>query len=112
VLVDLTDGKRRCVVADFGQSEMKSEAYRLSGTPPPPRESASFSLLSPFPHHGPCEDGTLRWQAPELMSGHTNKLSVEVDVYAFAIVCVEILTKGALPWNMMDDGTVRHFVLS
>lgn len=39
-------------------------------------------------------------------------LTPEMDVYAFAICCVEILTKGALPWPLMDDDAVRHFVLS
>ena len=55
-------------------------------------------------------DGTLRWQAPELMSGHSG-LTQEVDVYAFAITCVELLTKGKLPWPMADDDAVRFFVL-
>ena len=31
----LVDDKYRCVISDFGQSEMKSEAYRISGTRPP-----------------------------------------------------------------------------
>ena len=39
-------------------------------------------------------------------------LTPEMDVYAFAICCVEILTTGALPWPLMDDNAVRHFVLS
>lgn len=55
-------------------------------------------------------DGTLRWQAPELMSGQSD-LTQEIDVYAFAITVVELLTKGALPWPLADDDTVRHFVL-
>ena len=37
-------------------------------------------------------------------------LTPEMDVYAFAICCAEILTKGALPWPLMDDDAVRHFV--
>ncbi|KAI0364174.1 hypothetical protein BV20DRAFT_956762 [Pilatotrama ljubarskyi] len=86
----LVDDKGHCVISDFGQSEMKSEAYRISGMP--------------LPH------GTLRWQAPELMAGQS-QLTQQVDVYAFAITCVEILTKGALPWPMADDDAVRHFVL-
>ncbi|CDO74643.1 hypothetical protein BN946_scf184944.g2 [Trametes cinnabarina] len=86
----LVDDKGHCVISDFGQSEMKSEAYRISGMP--------------LPH------GTLRWQAPELMSGQSG-LTQEVDVYAFAITCVEIMTKGAIPWPMADDDAVRHFVL-
>ena len=57
-------------------------------------------------------DGTLRWQAPELMSGLImSGLTQEIDVYAFAITVVELLTKGALPWPMTDDDAVRHFVL-
>ncbi|KAI0632558.1 hypothetical protein C8Q77DRAFT_1058832 [Trametes polyzona] len=86
----LVDDRAHCVISDFGQSEMKSEAYRISGMP--------------LPH------GTLRWQSPELMMGQS-ELTQQVDVYAFAITCVELLTKGALPWAMADDDAVRHFVL-
>ena len=39
-------------------------------------------------------------------------LTPEMDVYAFAICCTEILTMGALPWPFMDDDAVRHSVLS
>ena len=39
-------------------------------------------------------------------------LTPEMDVYAFAICCAEILTMGALPWQSVDDDTVRHLVLS
>lgn len=56
-------------------------------------------------------DGTLRWQAPELMAG-LSQLTAEMDVYAYAISCVEILTMGRMPWPLMDDEAVRHFVLS
>jgi len=45
----LVDGNKRCAVFDFGQNESRCEAYCFSGTPPP--------------------YGTLRWQAPEMMSG-------------------------------------------
>ncbi|KAI0027345.1 hypothetical protein K488DRAFT_74612 [Vararia minispora EC-137] len=38
-------------------------------------------------------------------------LTPEVDVYAFAIVCVEILNRGGVPWPHADDEAVRHFVL-
>ncbi|KZV62749.1 kinase-like protein [Peniophora sp. CONT] len=79
-----------CVVADFGQSEMRSEVYALSGQP--------------------MSRGSLRWQSPELMDGRIAGLTREVDVYAFGISCVEILTVGALPWPYFDDGTVRHLV--
>ncbi|KAH9926665.1 uncharacterized protein BXZ73DRAFT_78744 [Epithele typhae] len=86
----LVNDRHHCVISDFGQSEMKTEAYRVSGLP--------------LPH------GTLRWQAPELMAGLSG-LTQAVDLYAFAITCVELLTKGALPWSMADDDAVRYFVL-
>jgi abelson tyrosine-protein kinase 1 len=87
---------------------MKSEVYRLSRAPIPRKPGSSFAL--PCPTHF-VPDGTLRWQAPELMQG-AQVLTPEMDVYAFAICCVEILTKGALPWPLMDDNAVRHFVQS
>lgn len=31
----LVDDRKHCIISDFGQSEMKSEAYRISGTSPP-----------------------------------------------------------------------------
>ncbi|KAG6827855.1 hypothetical protein H0H92_010245 [Tricholoma furcatifolium] len=80
----LVDDDMHCVISDFGQSEMKNEAYRLSGMVPP--------------------RGTLRWQAPELMSGETQlALTAAMDVYAFAILCVEILAMGRMPWPLLDD---------
>ncbi|KAF8257566.1 kinase-like domain-containing protein [Lactarius quietus] len=81
----------RCVISDFGQSEMKSEVYRIT------RASE------------PC--GTLRWQAPELLEG-AQELTQGMDVYAFAICCWEILTMGAVPWPLMDGIAVRHAVLN
>ncbi|KAG6877905.1 hypothetical protein C0993_002387 [Termitomyces sp. T159_Od127] len=88
----LVDDDVHCVISDFGQSEMKSEAYRISGTAPP--------------------RGTLRWQAPELMSGESQlALTSQMDVYAYAILCVEIVAMGKLPWPLADDEAVRHFVL-
>lgn len=104
----LVDDDTRCIISDFGQSEMKSEVYRISRTPVP-RKSDRWSII--FLYNRPTPDGTLRWQAPELMQG-AQALTPEMDVYAFGICCVEILTKGALPWPLMDDDAVRRFVLS
>ncbi|KAF8268212.1 kinase-like domain-containing protein, partial [Lactarius quietus] len=87
----LVDDDTSCVISDFGQSEMKSEVYRITRTSQP--------------------RGTLRWQAPELMEG-AETLTTAMDVYAFAICCWEILNMGALPWPLMDDNAVRHFVLN
>ncbi|KAN0138399.1 Protein kinase-like domain containing protein [Lactarius tabidus] len=87
----LVDDDTSCVISDFGQSEMKSEVYRITCAP---------QLR-----------GTLRWQAPELMEG-AQTLTPEMDVYAFAICCWEILKMGALPWPLADDSAVRYYVLS
>ncbi|KIJ32256.1 hypothetical protein M422DRAFT_184820, partial [Sphaerobolus stellatus SS14] len=86
----LIDDDFHCVISDFGQSQLRSEVYRLS--------------QKPRPH------GTLRWQSPEIMSGEST-LTPQADVYAFAIVCVEILTSGELPWPMLDDQNVQVLVL-
>lgn len=55
--------------------------------------------------------GTLRWQPPEVMEGLSD-LTPKVDVYAFAITCVEILNMGQMPWSLMDDSSVQFVVLS
>ena len=55
--------------------------------------------------------GTLRWKAPELLDG-ASTLTQATDVYAFAILCIEVLAMGQLPWCLDDDESVRHLVLS
>ncbi|KAJ3785672.1 hypothetical protein GGU10DRAFT_268805 [Lentinula aff. detonsa] len=82
----LVDDDIHCAISDFGQSEMRSEAYRLSGTAPP--------------------HGTVRWQAPEILAGF-NQLTVEMDVYAFAVCCTEVLSLGRMPWPLYDDMQVQ-----
>ncbi|KAL1710172.1 kinase-like domain-containing protein, partial [Schizophyllum commune] len=89
----LVDDNHHAVISDFGQSEMRSEVYRISG----------------LGGHG---HGTLRWQAPELLSGATERITTETDVYAFAITAVEVLGFGRLPWGQLDDEAVRWAVLS
>lgn len=55
--------------------------------------------------------GTLRWQAPELLLGYNNgQLTNEIDVYAFAVSCVELLLFGKIPWPYVSDEIVRHMV--
>ena len=46
------------------------------------------------------------------MAGGNSEFLAPMDVYAFAMCCVEILTKGSLPWPLLDDEAVRHLVLS
>ena len=60
----------------------------------------------------PRTGGTLRWQAPELMAGGESKFLASMDVYAFGICCVEILTNGSIPWPLIDDEVVKCLVLS
>ncbi|KAF8999827.1 kinase-like domain-containing protein, partial [Cyathus striatus] len=86
----LVDDDIHCVISDFGQSELKSEVCRISGMPLP--------------------GGTLRWQAPELLLGHGELISA-VDIYAYAISCIEVLSFGQLPWPLSDDDAVRYLVL-
>ena len=93
----LVDDNRRCFVSDFGQSEMRSEAYRLIGTPPPRTSTYSTTFQTVHTFFFASSDGTLRWQALEMMGGDHNRLTQEMDIYAFAICCVEILDKGTMP---------------
>ncbi|KIM41815.1 hypothetical protein M413DRAFT_138529 [Hebeloma cylindrosporum] len=86
----LVDDQCRCVLSDFGQSEMKSEVYRITGSS--------------------MQTGTLRWKAPELLDG-SSALTAATDIYAYAIVCIEVLTMGRLPWTHEDDDGVRYNVL-
>ncbi|KAL1746636.1 hypothetical protein HDZ31DRAFT_33729, partial [Schizophyllum fasciatum] len=85
----LVDDNHHAVISDFGQSEMRSEVYRISGL-------------------GGVGHGTLRWQAPELLSGATERITTETDVYAFSVTAVEVLGFGRLPWGQLDDEAVRH----
>lgn len=89
---------------------MKSEVRRISGETHP-RVFPISNVRGPGPDNSHI-DGTLRWQAPELMAGSSSQFLAPMDVYAFAICCVEILTKGGLPWPLYDDEAVRHLVLS
>ncbi|RXW12585.1 hypothetical protein EST38_g13269, partial [Candolleomyces aberdarensis] len=88
----LVDDGYHCVITDFGRSEIKSEAYRLSGESPP-------------------HQGTMCWQAPEIMTEEV-EMTKETDVYAFSITCVEIVNLGKLPWGiMLEDEAIRQRVL-
>lgn len=44
------------------------------------------------------------------MSG-LSPLTTAIDVYAYAISCIEILSMGGIPWPFMDNDAVRQFVL-
>ncbi|KAF5329648.1 hypothetical protein D9619_008927 [Psilocybe cf. subviscida] len=87
----LVDKDYRCVIADFGQSEIKSEVCRITG-----------SSMN--------DSGTLRWKAPELLR-NSGMLTHWTDIFAFAIVCIEVLSMGELPWGTMNDDDVRSALL-
>ncbi|KIJ41011.1 hypothetical protein M422DRAFT_68349 [Sphaerobolus stellatus SS14] len=108
----LIDDDFHCVISDFGQSQLRSEVYRLSQKPRPRMcfLSSFVDLTDMVVVVVVVVDGTLRWQSPEIMSGEST-LTPQADVYAFAIVCVEILTNGELPWPMLDDQNVQVLVL-
>ncbi|KAG5635191.1 hypothetical protein H0H81_012080 [Sphagnurus paluster] len=88
----LMSDKLQCVVSGFGQRELKSTTYHISGAP----------INPPI---------TLRWQSPEVMSGNL-KLTPQMDIYSYAMACVEILTHGKMPWDKASDEIVRELVLS
>lgn len=90
---------------------MKTEVWRVSGKSPP-RRFPIVNITNRCPYSLHYTDGTLRWQAPELMAGGNDKFLAAMDVYAFAMCCVEILNKGNLPWPLLDDDAVRSIVLS
>ncbi|KAF5376728.1 hypothetical protein D9615_007804 [Tricholomella constricta] len=78
----------RCVISDFGQSKWKSHVMQGNA----------------LPNHA------IRWQAPELLGGHS-LLTKKIDIYAFAMCCIEVLTMGSIPWPAMNDEAVRQHVL-
>lgn len=89
----LVDDQHHAVISDFGQSERRSEVYRISGL-------------------SGVRQGTLRWQAPELLSGTSERITTETDAYAYAITAVEVLGFGRLPWGQLDDEAVRWAILT
>ena len=106
----LVDDKIRCVIPDLGQSETKSKVRRISGKSTL-RMFPVMNIPNSDPHYSRT-DGTLRWQAPELMAESNSQFRTPMDVYVFAICSVEILSKGYLPWSLPDNETVWHLILS
>lgn len=44
------------------------------------------------------------------MAGSSH-LTPQMDVYAYAVTCAEILLMGRMPWPLADDEAVRRLVL-
>ncbi|KAF8547149.1 hypothetical protein OG21DRAFT_959723 [Imleria badia] len=85
----LVDENGRCVLTDFGQCEIKSEAHQSCGRP---------------------ESRPIRWKAPEMLMGN-DRPTKAADVYAFAMCCVEILGMGDFPWATLDDRAILELVM-
>ncbi|TDL17538.1 kinase-like protein, partial [Rickenella mellea] len=63
-------------------------------------EESSYSATT-----GDSVKGTLRWQASELVcprAGESNRVCQETDVYAFACVCIELMT-GEKPFREIPN---------
>jgi len=45
------------------------------------------------------------------MEGRDDQLREPMDVYAFAVCCIEIITNGASPWLWFNNETIRSLVL-
>ncbi|KAI9015408.1 kinase-like domain-containing protein [Hyaloraphidium curvatum] len=75
----LVDGSR-AVITDFGLSRVRREVSKTTG------ETGGAGL-----------QGTPGFVAPELLQGKA--LNTPADVYAFAMVCYEVLSKGGYPFD-------------
>lgn len=105
----LVDENGHCVLSDFGEREIKSEAHQSCGQPET-REwlmglgCVCTGLMLPF-----ILD-PIRWRAPEMLMGN-DRPTYAADVYAFAMCCVEILGMGDLPWETLDNKVIHELVL-
>ncbi|THU57180.1 hypothetical protein C4D60_Mb03t00790 [Musa balbisiana] len=89
LLVNLRDPQRPiCKVGDLGLSKVKYETLMSGGM-----------------------QGTLRWMAPELLSGKDNKYTEKVDVFSFGIVMWELIT-GEEPYGDMHYGAIIGGILN
>lgn len=75
----LVDGNR-AVITDFGLSKIARELSKTSG------RGMSFSAA-----------GTAGFSAPEIMEG--NEITKAADVYSFAMVCYEVVSRGMFPFE-------------
>jgi hypothetical protein len=81
-------------VADFGVSKIKENTVTYSAQT--------------------VKQGSRRWMAPEMikaLEGDVLKYPFKVDVYSFAMVCIEVLT-GELPYSKVADHEVYKKVLA
>ncbi|QRW15387.1 Tyrosine kinase catalytic domain protein [Ceratobasidium sp. AG-Ba] len=84
----LVSDKGKIKLTDFGLSIMRQSRLDFSDTD--------------------LTRGTLRWQAPELMTA-TDQRSKEADVYALGMTMLEIVT-GKPPFEELDFSNVRNLI--
>ncbi|GJE88953.1 hypothetical protein PsYK624_050410 [Phanerochaete sordida] len=86
----LLNNRGHCVISDFGLADLKSEIHRLS-------------------KDGNSSSGPLHRQPPEARAGQS-KVTAPGDVYAFAWVCADILTRGnpLVPKDEARDEDIGH----
>jgi len=89
VLIDQRGVARLC---DFGLSRMLEDDVSLWKT---------SALSAP---------GTLRWKAPELLSGNQKTVTTQSDMYAFAMTCYEAYT-GQAPFYQYNEFAVWKAVV-
>ncbi|CAE6522169.1 unnamed protein product [Rhizoctonia solani] len=77
-------------LADFGNTILRAYSLRFTGT----LDEASFSV---------------RWTAPELLSGATN-VSIEADIYALGMTILEAFT-GEVPFSDKSESAVLGDVM-
>ncbi|KAH8111281.1 kinase-like domain-containing protein [Phellopilus nigrolimitatus] len=91
----LIDDDGHPLLSDFGLSRIK----------------AVFSATMDSTHGA----GSLRWQAPELLYpskyGGNGRHTIQSDIYAFAMTCIEVIT-DAVPFQGMADPAVITTVLN
>ncbi|KAJ3197366.1 hypothetical protein HK101_004242 [Irineochytrium annulatum] len=88
----LVDEHGTAYVSDFGFASLK----KITST----RQTMSQGQIS----------GTLRWMAPERLSGRP--ATPAIDVYAFAMTCYEVLTEGDIPLSHVPDALIYQSVVN
>ncbi|TPX61153.1 hypothetical protein PhCBS80983_g01266 [Powellomyces hirtus] len=89
----LVDGAGTPKLADFGFSTLKSSSLSTNTT-------STIRTLSGHTLPG----GTIRWCAPELLSGASSTFGS--DIYAFGMVMYEVLSGGDLPFSTITSELV------
>ncbi|KAJ3219774.1 hypothetical protein HDU67_009586 [Dinochytrium kinnereticum] len=88
----LVDENGKAYVSDFGFAYLK----KVTST----RQTSATSQVA----------GTLRWMAPERLSGGSP--TAAVDVYAFAMTCYELITEGDIPLSNLPDSLIYQAVVN